>query len=97
MKHIYPPPCSLVSLVRRVAMSAVVLWTTSAGAHPGHALTDAPAAHLLTSPYHLLMLSLLGGTFWLAALTVTRRVPRRVLQVCGTTAWVGAAVLWGLR
>ena len=97
MKNISPTPCSPVTSARRVAILAVGLWTTSAGAHPGHALTEAPVSHLLTSPYHLLMLSAIGAMCWLAALGVQRRNPRRLLQVCGATAWVGAAVLWGLR
>ena len=64
----------------------------------GHSSQPAAAWLASSSPSRLrMMLSAIGALCWLAALVVHRRTPRRVLQVCGTTAWVGAAVLWGLR
>jgi len=46
----------------RWLLAVLLLWTSGrlAQAHPGHALREAPATHLLTSPYHLALL-VLGG------------------------------------
>lgn len=89
-----------VSVVGRLQNVVTLMALTLAGsvhAHPGHALTDAGAAHMLTDPDHLAVLLLLGGALFVAARFVQRNLPRRALQCGGAIAWVGAVVLWGLR
>lgn len=46
----------------RWLLAALLLWTcgTLVEAHPGHALHEAPATHVATSPDHLALL-VLGG------------------------------------
>ena len=65
-------------------------------AHPGHALSDASAQHVLTSPYHLAVLALSGLALWTIGYFIHRRTARRVLQFGGAFAVATAAVLWGM-
>jgi hypothetical protein len=67
-----------------------------AQAHPGHSWSDASPAHLLTSPYHLVLLAWGGATIFFAARWVERRAGRRLLQGLGVAALTTAAVLWSL-
>ena len=64
----------------------------AASAHPGHALDAEPLAHTLTSPYHLLTLTLIGGALLLGGRFVKRLATRRALQVTGVAA-LGIAML----
>ncbi|HEY1170139.1 MAG TPA: hypothetical protein VGH19_02110 [Verrucomicrobiae bacterium] len=87
------------SLVKRFAGS-VALFTGAllpmvASAHPGHDLSQASASHIVTSPYHIMMLALGGAAFWIAGTQVQRRIPARVLSTVGVVMLVGAVVLWG--
>lgn len=70
----------------------LALGTTLASAHPGHDLRSEPVAHLLTSPYHVLTLALLGSGLFLGAAFIRNLVPRRALQLAGTAALVAAAI-----
>jgi hypothetical protein len=82
----------------RLFVSAATLCSAlPALAHPGHALTDASASHLLASPFHLATLAVMGAVTYAAARLVQRRLPRQALQVAGVALVCGAAVLWGMR
>ncbi len=86
----------LQSLPARVFLLLAAFGST-ASAHPGHSLTDADATHVLTSPYHLIVLGLIGLTLWVVGSFVHRNAPRRLLKFTGGVALVSAVVLWGLR
>ena len=88
-----------ISALRTVVSAALLAEFASgiAHAHPGHILREASVSHLLTSPYHLAMLAISGATFWFSARWVERRLPRRLLQVCGVAAVTTAAVLSVIR
>ena len=75
----------------------LVAFGSTAQAHPGHSLAEAGARHLLTSPYHVMVLACIGLTLWAVGSLVHRAVPRRLLQFSGAIAIAGAALLWGLR
>lgn len=68
-----------------------------ASAHPGHAITDASAAHVLSSPDHLAVLLLFAGLMATGAQFIHRRLPRRLLQSGAVATVVSAAALWGMR
>jgi len=76
---------------------AATLFALPAFAHPGHSLKDATAAHLVTSPYHLAILLLIGVGFFVGARFVHARLPRQVMNLTGIAFLLGAVVLWGLR
>lgn len=88
----------LKSPLRLALSTATFAFVTGlAQAHPGHALRDASSAHLLTSPDHLAMLAMGGVVAWFGARWIERRLPRRLLQICGVAAVATAAVLSGIR
>jgi hypothetical protein len=79
---------------------AASLWLASlaaAQAHPGHRLGDHGALHVVSSPYHLIVLALIGASLFVASRFVHRRAPRRLMQGAGVAALVAMAALWGLR
>ena len=76
-----------------VIASLGMAWV--ANADPGHALRDATAKHLFTSPYHLTILTCFGAALWLGGHFIVRRWPRRLLQGTGLGALTAAAVIWG--
>lgn len=78
-----------------VALFAGALLPMVASAHPGHDITQASASHILTSPYHIMMLALGGAALWYAGSQVQRRIPARVLSTTGMLMLFGAVVLWG--
>ena len=90
---------SLVTHARRLAAASLALFAgvPLAGAHPGHSLTDATVAHLVTSPGHLVVLVLLGAVMVLGAQVVQQRLPRRAMQAAGCVAFLGGVILFGLR
>lgn len=83
-------PSRLFRLSILPAMSALAL---TASAHPGHGLTEEGLAHVVTSPYHLVAVVLLGAALFVAARFVHRTAPRRALQCAGAVAFTAAAVL----
>jgi hypothetical protein len=85
-------PAGKLSLAAVLALAAAV----TAHAHPGHALSDASAQHVLTSPNHLAVLALSGLVLWTAGGLLHRRAARRVFQIGGAFAVATAAVLWGM-
>lgn len=70
----------------------VALGLTVASAHPGHALDAEPVLHLLTSPYHLVTLAMVGAGLLLCAIFVKRLAARRAMQITGVAAVTVAAV-----
>ena len=93
-------PCRLFRLLQSLPARAGLLlaaFSSTAGAHPGHSFAEADAKHLLTSPYHLIVLTSIGLALWVAGSFVHRNLPRRLLQWTGGVALVSAVVLWGLR
>jgi hydrogenase/urease accessory protein HupE len=80
----------------RLAFAAVMsLATSSLHAHPGHALADQGVAHLLTSPYHLTMLTAIGLALVLGGRLFRRPLIRRWMQLGGAASLLAAAILWG--
>ena len=68
-----------------------------AHAHPGHDFRSESLSHTLTSPYHLLLLTLGGiALVWGAAL-VQRMVARRALQFLGAGAIATATILSAIQ
>ncbi len=78
-----------------IALLVGGLLPMAASAHPGHDLTQASATHILTSPYHIMMLALGGAVLWFAGTQVQRRLPARVLSFAGLLMMAGAVLLWG--
>ena len=70
----------------------LALGVTAASAHPGHALNAEPVSHLVTSPYHLITLTVAGAGLLLGAKFVQRLATRRALQATGIVALAIAAV-----
>ncbi|MGV3756826.1 MAG: hypothetical protein ACO1QS_15705 [Verrucomicrobiota bacterium] len=81
--------------VAYVALLVGTMIPMAASAHPGHDLTQSSATHILTSPYHIMVLALAGAACWFAGTQVQRRIPARVLSTLGVVMLVGAVVLWG--
>lgn len=88
---------SLVAWRSHAAALALTATVLSARAHPGHSLSEASPAHMVTSPYHLATLALAGLGMFAAARLVQRVWARRALQVGGGLAFAAVLVLWGLR
>ena len=90
---------SFVTHTRHLAAAFLVLLAgvPLANAHPGHSFSEATAAHLVSSPGHLVVLVLLGAMLFLGAQVVQQRVPRRAFQAVGCLAFFGGVILFGLR
>jgi len=78
-----------------IALLVGGLLPMAASAHPGHDITQASATHILSSPYHIMMLALGGAALWFAGTQVQRRLPARVLSCAGLLMMAGAVLLWG--
>lgn len=70
----------------------LALGLSDASAHPGHALDAQPVSHLVTSPYHLITLTMIGTGLLLGAIFVKRLAARRAMQITGVAAVAVAAV-----
>lgn len=70
----------------------LALGATIASAHPGHALDAQPVSHLITSPYHLITLTMLGAGLLIGGIFVKRLAARRAMQITGAAAVAVAAV-----
>ncbi|MEY2409088.1 MAG: hypothetical protein QOF48_1758 [Verrucomicrobiota bacterium] len=82
---------------RAISTAAFLLSGASAMAHPGHGLLDRGATHLLASPYHIAVLSLMGAGCWIAARVLRRHArSKRFLHWSGSAALVAAVVLWAV-
>ncbi|MBI5774111.1 MAG: hypothetical protein HZA89_10260 [Verrucomicrobia bacterium] len=92
------PNDSLSTRTQRLVAVFLALFVCAplADAHPGHSLSEATPAHLLTSPDHLAALVLIGAAMCLWAQLVNRRLPRRALQFAGSIAILSALVRFSL-
>jgi len=82
--------------VRLFALAFVALLPGAVFAHPGHDLTSMGPVHVLTSPYHIMVLAFGGSVLWCIGSQVQRRLPARALSYAGASMMAGAVVLWGL-
>jgi len=80
----------------RNLLLALVATVMTVHAHPGHDIMAHGASHVATSPFHLMVLAMVG-LFSLGIAQLVRNVAaRRVLQTAGATALVAATAIWGL-
>ena len=75
---------------------AVLAPAKTANAHPGHHLLEQGPAHVITSPYHLLMLATMGVAVLAAAQMVRSRWTQQFLRIAGLVAVIAAGVLCAL-
>lgn len=68
------------------------LGVTATSAHPGHALDAAPVSHFVTSPYHLITLTMIGAGLLIGGIFVKRLAARRAMQITGVAAVAVAGV-----
>jgi hypothetical protein len=73
----------------------LVLLANTALAHPGHSLAEYGPVHLVTSPYHLLILVGAGTALWGGAHWIPKKLPRRSMQTVGVLLLLAAGLLWG--
>lgn len=66
-------------------------------AHPGHGLTSVEPIHSLTSPAHLLGLTLAGLLIAAASLAVKQHATGKILRYAGLSVALTAALIWGLQ
>ena len=83
-----------VNLSALLPLALMLVAPLAASAHPGHDLMDLGPAHVVTSPFHLVTLALIGFVVWFAARFVKNRLPRRFVQAAGILAVASAAVIW---
>jgi len=82
------------TLKTRLAAAALLVAGLSAQAHPGHTLHEEGISHYVTSPYHLIVLSLIGLGLCGTALLVNRPALRRAFAAGGAAALLIAVILW---
>ncbi len=70
----------------------LALGATVASAHPGHALDAQPVSHFVTSPYHLITLTMIGAGLLVGGVFVKRLAARRAMQITGVAAVAVAVV-----
>jgi len=70
----------------------LALGITAASAHPGHALDAEPVSHFVTSPYHLITLTMIGAGLLVGGIFVKRLAARRTMQITGAAAVAIAAI-----
>jgi hypothetical protein len=85
--------CSARTFCFNAALLALV---HTANAHPGHPMLDHGAAHVITSPYHLLILASTGAALLAVAQIVRRRWAQQCLRVAGAGAVIAAGLLCAL-
>ena len=86
-----------------VGIRAPILFSTallavaqSANAHPGHGLLEHGAAHMITSPYHLMILATMGVAMIAIAQIVRSRSAQRYMRIAGVGAVIAAGLLCAL-
>ena len=82
------------NLKTRMTAAALLVAGLSAQAHPGHSMHEASISHYVTSPYHLIVLSLMGLALCGSAFLVKRPAVRRTLATGGAAALLIAVILW---
>ena len=68
-------------------------FAAEVSAHPGHPPTEHGLSHLLTSPYHLVTLAVVGLTLIAIAKMVKHRIAAGFLVIAGIAA-VGTVAFW---
>ena len=76
--------------------TALLAVVQTANAHPGHGLLEHGAAHVITSPYHLVILAAMGVAMIAAAQIVRRRSAQRFMRIAGIGAVIAAGALCAL-
>jgi hypothetical protein len=86
-----------------VGIRAPILFSTAllavvqtANAHPGHGLLEHGAAHVITSPYHLMILATMGVAMIAIARIVRSRSAQRNMRIAGVGAVIAAGLLCAL-
>ena len=74
-------------------MLLVLSATTLVQAHPGHDLSESSVSHVVSSPYHLLCLGLLGGFCLVAAKFTANAMRRKALVTVGCCLIAGGVLL----
>ena len=76
--------------------AALLAVVQTANAHPGHGLLDHGAAHVVTSPYHLVILATMGVAMITIAQIVRSRSAQQWMRIAGVGAVIAAGVLCAL-
>ena len=71
-----------------------LLSAISSDAHPGHDLFERGAAHALTSPFHLLVLALIGAGLFLAAKFIRSPKIQILARVTGVATVLLSILAW---
>ena len=79
-----------------IAAGAALFHPILAQAHPGHSLGESSLSHIVTSPYHVLALLVVGAALVVGGTVIQRRLPKRLLLASGMLALVASAVCWGM-
>jgi len=81
------------NLKPRMTVAALLVASLTVQAHPGHTMHEADLSHYVTSPYHLIVLLLMGAALCGCACVVKRPAVRRVLATGGAAALLIALIL----
>jgi hypothetical protein len=84
-------------MMRCIVFLFSFLATLSLQAHPGHDLMEHGPAHVVTSPFHLLIIAMVSALCLTCATFVMNPRAKRVLSSTGAVALLVAAVTWFLR
>jgi hypothetical protein len=77
-----------------LTVTALILGTALAQAHPGHDLFQHGFSHAATTPDHLLILVLAGSALFGLGFLIRPRLQRRAIHLVGFLLAVGALVAW---
>jgi len=83
--------------VRLFGLALLIAPAIPASAHPGHNPLSHGMDHLLTSPYHLMMVVGIGCGLFASALWVRSRGGRLSLRITGGLMVAATAVVWVFR
>jgi hypothetical protein len=83
----------LISIKAFLFTAALLAIVQAANAHPGHGLLDHGAAHVITSPYHLVILAAMGVAMTAVAQIVRSRSARQWMRIAGVAAVIAAGLL----
>ena len=83
--------------LRLSVIALTLLLGIPAIAHPGHDALSHGMEHLLTSPYHLMILAGIGCGLVVSALCVHSWRGRLTLRITGAGMIAGTALVWVLR
>lgn len=90
----------MLDLPRSVLSAALALAALCAGtaqAHPGHDLFNQSATHALTSPFHLIVLALIGAAFFLAAKLARSPKVQQSMRAGGAALILLSLLVWTLN